>query len=354
MSPFDSHPRELISAWLDGELTPDERTRVIEHLADCSTCRALVDDLTILKQAQREEPIPKVPEELEKRIAWRLRSVKATPPRARWRKLVPLTAVASVAVLGILVVVLREQKLTPTLAPHDLDMRQNGSAPETLAPPPAADEEQERRKSTDSLGEKKEADDLERPHSLGYLGGSKNAESGAMAKQVPAAPSPPAEAPLAGARQKDERPDEPARQPEPAPVQEMAKARATEAPSVAGGAAGSAPSNEAAGSEVREQFAPVPKAAAKSLAAECRSPWSAPEILEGKISRERLAAIVTRLGGTVTPDASESSLYRVELPSAGWQAFSGELGGLGVAKLDRDAGIPAESDCVRVAVRLAP
>jgi negative regulator of sigma E activity len=182
----DSHPRELISAWLDGELGQEERTVVLEHLAGCASCRALVDDLTILAKATREEPIPPVPEGLEERIAWRLRSAAAAQRRPRWRTLVPLTAVASLMVVGILVVLLREQRLAPSLPSFAPPQESQKAA----APEPPASGRADEGKPLDSLAEKKESD--ERLRSVGYLGRSKDAESGAVAKQAPAAPPPPA------------------------------------------------------------------------------------------------------------------------------------------------------------------
>lgn len=42
---------ELISAKLDGELTADEMTQLDRHLAQCSTCRALLEELTAIHAA---------------------------------------------------------------------------------------------------------------------------------------------------------------------------------------------------------------------------------------------------------------------------------------------------------------
>lgn len=42
---------ELISAKLDGELTAEEMTQLDDHLAQCSTCRALLEELTAIHAA---------------------------------------------------------------------------------------------------------------------------------------------------------------------------------------------------------------------------------------------------------------------------------------------------------------
>ena len=42
--PPPEHPEELLSAYLDGEITADERAYVDEHLTTCSRCRAELDE----------------------------------------------------------------------------------------------------------------------------------------------------------------------------------------------------------------------------------------------------------------------------------------------------------------------
>jgi hypothetical protein len=81
----------------------------------------------------------------------------------------------------------------------------------------------------------------------------------------------------------------------------------------------------------------------------CRVSWGVPDVLDVRISRDRLAEIATRHGGKVTPDAAEASVFRVEVPVARWEAFSREVG---IA--ERNLAHPAEVDCVRVGVRLVP
>ncbi|MDQ3879668.1 MAG: zf-HC2 domain-containing protein, partial [Chloroflexota bacterium] len=56
------HPDELISAAASGELTPDERTWLDEHLATCGQCRetlAAFSDQRRLLGGMRREPAPR-------------------------------------------------------------------------------------------------------------------------------------------------------------------------------------------------------------------------------------------------------------------------------------------------------
>lgn len=53
--PFDE---SWITGYLDGELTQAEAQRVRVHLEDCATCRALLDDLTQMREATMTTPFP--------------------------------------------------------------------------------------------------------------------------------------------------------------------------------------------------------------------------------------------------------------------------------------------------------
>lgn len=55
------HPDDLLSAHLDGELTPEEVRRVEEHLAGCAPCRAELEALAAARSAVRGLPILEVP-----------------------------------------------------------------------------------------------------------------------------------------------------------------------------------------------------------------------------------------------------------------------------------------------------
>lgn len=55
------HLGELLSAYLDGELTATESPRVAGHLQGCGRCRAELDDLASARAAIRSLPIIEVP-----------------------------------------------------------------------------------------------------------------------------------------------------------------------------------------------------------------------------------------------------------------------------------------------------
>ena len=51
------HERERLSAWLDGELSPDERAEVEAHLAACEECAALLAEMGAVDELARELPV---------------------------------------------------------------------------------------------------------------------------------------------------------------------------------------------------------------------------------------------------------------------------------------------------------
>lgn len=56
-----THPEELLSAHLDGELSELERRRVASHLADCDRCRAEIAELSRARAAVRALPYLELP-----------------------------------------------------------------------------------------------------------------------------------------------------------------------------------------------------------------------------------------------------------------------------------------------------
>jgi hypothetical protein len=129
------HPRELLSAYLDDELTLDERHGVDRHLALCERCREDLASIKELSRAVAEEPIPDVPEELVLRIARRIDEAEVTPYRRRRGIVLPATIAATIAAIGLLAVVQWRQQGAPApvpapAAPPEL---QKSSAPEGQA-----------------------------------------------------------------------------------------------------------------------------------------------------------------------------------------------------------------------------
>ena len=58
------HPSELLSAFLDGEVTEDEQDRVAQHLVSCPACRDEIADLDSARTAVRSLRLLGLPPEL--------------------------------------------------------------------------------------------------------------------------------------------------------------------------------------------------------------------------------------------------------------------------------------------------
>lgn len=97
---------ELISAQLDGELTPAETALLEAHLEQCPSCRALQKDFQALHQVLLEAAsqwTAEPPADLTQRVLERVREAAAVPFRAqksRWRRWAPLAAVLTLVVIG--------------------------------------------------------------------------------------------------------------------------------------------------------------------------------------------------------------------------------------------------------------
>lgn len=90
---------ELLHPYLDGELTPAQRTDVEQHLAGCADCRAQLKDFQSLHSAlQAPELRLKASDTLKQRLAKGLAEEDSRKPRPRWY---PWAAAAAVAVLAV-------------------------------------------------------------------------------------------------------------------------------------------------------------------------------------------------------------------------------------------------------------
>lgn len=108
------HPHELLSALVDGALTPAEQAMVDAHLRDCAACRALLGDLRRLAMASASEAPPAPPADLQARIRWRLRAVgvQGKERGRRWLAPLPLSAAAGLVVALGVIWLLRDASLT--------------------------------------------------------------------------------------------------------------------------------------------------------------------------------------------------------------------------------------------------
>jgi hypothetical protein len=103
----NAHPGDLLSAYLDGELTPREAEGVRAHLDTCAECRSELDYISGARTLVRDLPPVDPPFGLFERM---LR------PRHRWARAgvaaLAAGAVASVAMLGM------ATPREPHVAPH--------------------------------------------------------------------------------------------------------------------------------------------------------------------------------------------------------------------------------------------
>ena len=96
----------LISGFLDGELSAEDRAGVAEHLASCPACQQYFDDLVAMHDAfDRIEEVP-APDGFTERIMAQVRETpqaegKKTIPVPRWRRWAALAACCAVAALGL-------------------------------------------------------------------------------------------------------------------------------------------------------------------------------------------------------------------------------------------------------------
>jgi len=79
---------ELVTAAVDGELSPEDQARLEEHLRDCPACRQQLESERVLRAQIRALPEVAPPAGLEERLRARLRAAR---PR-RWRFILPLAA----------------------------------------------------------------------------------------------------------------------------------------------------------------------------------------------------------------------------------------------------------------------
>ncbi len=78
-----SHVLDWLTAYHDGELTPNRQRQVEEHLQDCPTCRAELEAIEGLSSLLQENPAPLLtpPQRFAAQVALRL--PRSSPPHPR-------------------------------------------------------------------------------------------------------------------------------------------------------------------------------------------------------------------------------------------------------------------------------
>lgn len=271
------HPKELISAYLDGQLEAADRAGVYEHLRDCAACRQLLSDFRALAAAARREGAPPVPADLAERIGRQIDRESAARFTRRWRLVtgarLPLATAAAVLVLSSLWIVWRgrlpgeqpagpqsDSAPAPALGPAPAQVPSPSPAPFALPPPARSGSvgiEPEVARSLDTLGYVGTREDA---GSREHAGRREAGRPSRLRPTVAATPPPPAPlsseaAPYGGAApyskvvpysKKDvapagEKPAQEAKAAAPAPVKEESAAGILAlAPGVAGADVGSA------------------------------------------------------------------------------------------------------------------
>lgn len=94
-----------ISAFLDGELSGEDRAELMEHMAACRSCQQYFDDLVAIHDALDQEEVP-VPEGFGAQVMVRVGETEQEKPRKtvllpHWRQWAALAACCALAALGL-------------------------------------------------------------------------------------------------------------------------------------------------------------------------------------------------------------------------------------------------------------
>src|SRR5437588_10753711 len=71
--------RPLLSAYYDGEATPDERAQIERHLATCPDCRHVLAEYRVIGSDIRALPVPAVPAGLRRDVWKRIDAQRSVP-----------------------------------------------------------------------------------------------------------------------------------------------------------------------------------------------------------------------------------------------------------------------------------
>lgn len=133
----------LLSAFVDRELTEEERAEVLAHVSECEKCRRLLGELTALHAALGELEDEDVPAGFKEGVMAAVRAEKAakkpqTKKRSAWRRWMPMAACAAIVVLAAAVTIPRtETKQETTSAAPDTPAAQEDQAMFSMAAPPS-------------------------------------------------------------------------------------------------------------------------------------------------------------------------------------------------------------------------
>lgn len=90
---------ELLSAYIDGEATAEERQTVEQHIASCASCRAALQDFSTVQTLSRMLPVLDAPQGFRQRVTERVERTSRT--WFRIRQFAPRFALGTIALLLI-------------------------------------------------------------------------------------------------------------------------------------------------------------------------------------------------------------------------------------------------------------
>lgn len=142
-----AHRQEQLSGYVDGELTDAERLEMERHLADCPACSEQLDRVRVLAAELGRAPQVAMPADAAARLAAivdaklqaRDSARRVAAPRPPWwqRLFSPAfaTAVASVAVVAVAIVVWSSGSTVTEMSPSSELMRKSAPAEQNVKPP---------------------------------------------------------------------------------------------------------------------------------------------------------------------------------------------------------------------------
>ena len=364
-----SHPRERISAWLDGEIGEPEKVEVERHLESCAECRELVANLRALSADAASEPVPPVPEDLPSRIRRRIGNIEAAQPGRSWFfRALPWSTAASLAAAAVLLAIFLPAEWEKWRAPAPVERVLPASEEDVGkgAPPPGEREVLSKvaAASAPPAPTKKTAVEKKTtpvpPVSITEVRED---------RMKPSEPSPATTA-VRGALSEVPATDEaPAASGETVRVERERRAEKEAPPAagrrdfaqIVGGVAQEAPRREerlTTGAPLAPAFGvPGNGAALRPVSREakvpCEAPWRAPVTApipwppEGaRAAAPDLETLVRRAGGVLLPAGEKTGALRAWIPAAAWPDFRKALRDAGAAGLDDLPGPASGADCV--------
>lgn len=121
--------RLLVSAYCDGEVTPEERAQVEAHLAECAEC---AEALAVYRRLGRA--VRALPRGTPSRTLWlRVQEGLSRPARPLWRRLLPVASAVAVLLVAVAVGLLLRPTPSGPAAPQALEAERGTAEATALA-----------------------------------------------------------------------------------------------------------------------------------------------------------------------------------------------------------------------------